>query len=194
MTRDKIGGVGGRVSSDYPEDKFQAELTSQGDLLWTGINCQIETPQDASFLPGGNFAFWRSALEEAGGFDPDYSKRGVWREDTDICVAVRSKGHRLVFDSRVKILHLGARWLHPLERVKPIVVWFMVRDDAYFRAKNFGLAGVRGAVASQVGQAGTRLALAAVNFALVFVHLLGWIPGALQGLRRQPAKVQAANS
>jgi glycosyltransferase involved in cell wall biosynthesis len=194
LSRDGVGGVGGRVSSDYAETSLHATLSATGDLIWTGSNCEIPEPQDVEFIPGGNMAFHRQVLATAGAFDPHYSKRGVWREETDACVRVRRRGHRLLFNSRMKIYHRAARWLHPLERVKPIVVWFMVRDDAYFRAKNFGWAGVRGAVASQISQAGTRLALAAVNFALVFVHLLAWIPGALQGLRRQPAKVQAANS
>jgi glycosyltransferase involved in cell wall biosynthesis len=182
------GGVGGRVSSDYAETSLTAELSASGDLIWSGSNCEIPEPQDVEFIPGGNMAFHRHVLVAAGAFDANYSRRGVWREETDACVRVRRAGHRLLFNSKMKIYHRAARWLHPLERVKPTVVWFMVRDDAYFRAKNFGTAGVRGAIRSQVSQAGTRLALAVVNFGLIFVHLLAWIPGVLHGLRRRPAK------
>lgn len=180
-----VGGVGGRVSSDYPETSLQATLSPAGDLIWTGSNCEIPQPQDVEYIPGGNMAFHRSVLVAAGAFDRSYSRWGVWREETDACVRVRRHGYRLLFDSKMKIHHRAARWQHPLERVRPSVVWFMVRDDAYFRAKNFGWAGALGALTSQLRQAGTRVALSVVNFVLVFAHLLAWIPGALLGLRRR---------
>ncbi len=58
----------------------------------------------------------------------------------------------------------------------------MVEDDAYFRVKNFGWAGVGGAFRNSIVEAAFRLKLSAMNFLLAFVHLTAWVPGAVRGL------------
>src|SRR5207244_1746336 len=95
-----------------------------------------------------NMAFWRSALVDIGGFDKTFSKTISWRHETDLGLRVQARGYRLVFDSNLVVSHRAARWYDPIERIRPSVVWSMVRDDAYFRTKNYGWPGLLGAVLS----------------------------------------------
>jgi hypothetical protein len=74
------------------------------------------------------------------------------------------------------------RMENPLECINPIRISGMVEDDAYFRAKNFGRAGVGGAFRNSFGEAALRLKLSALRFFLAFVHLTSGIPGAIRGL------------
>jgi len=180
---ENVIGVGGRVSTDYPTEELRAQVRADGEMIWSGSNAVVPESRDVDFLPGANMAFWRNALMEVGGFDSRFSRQISWRHETDICVRLRLKGYRLLYDSKLVVFHYAARWDDPLERVRPSVVWNMVRDDAYFRTKNYGLKGVAGAIASNVRGAGTRLTLGAITLFLALIHAIAWIPGAWQGLR-----------
>jgi len=182
---ENVVGVGGRISTDYPTEGLKAQVRADGEMIWSGSNVIVPEPQDVDFLPGANMAFWRNALLEIGGFDPLFSRQISWRHETDVCVRLRLKGLRLLYDSRLVVFHYAARWNDPLERVRPSVVWNMVRDDAYFRTKNYGLKGVAGAIASNVRGARTRLTLGAITLFLALIHPIAWIPGAWQGLRKK---------
>ena len=61
----------------------------------------------------------------------------------------------------------------------------MTRDDAYFRAKNYGWRGVKGAVLAAFRDSQRRIVSGFANLFLVFVHLFGWIPGVWLGLRKK---------
>lgn len=180
-------GTGGRISGEYPLDKFEATVSSTGELRWTGFGPVASPPCDVDHLPGCNMAFWRDALLEIGGFDARFSKTISWRHETDVCLRLRRLGHRLIYDPSLVVLHRGARWSSLLERVNPKVVWSMTRDDAYFRAKNFGLPGALAAMECSLRGIPQRLLHGATTMFLAFVHLLAWIPGTARGLaaRRQ---------
>jgi glycosyltransferase involved in cell wall biosynthesis len=185
-TRDQgVGGVGGRISADYPVSELEARATRRGDLIWSGYDAVVPGLQRVDFLPGANMAFWRKALIEAGGFDTAFSRRISWRHETDLAFRVQSRGHRLVFDSDLVVSHRAARWADLIERVRPVVVWAMARDDAYFRAKNYGWQGVAGAAIAAAKGARTRIVLGMMNLFLVFVQIIAWIPGAAHGLLRK---------
>jgi len=180
-----ITGVGGRVSPDYPLEDLQAKLSSGGDLIWTGSNVLVSQPQDVDFLPGANMAFWRDALMKAGGFDRNFSRTISWRHETDVCLRVRRNGCRLSYDPGVLVFHRAARWMDPIERVRPGIVSAMIRDDAYFRAKNFGWAGVGGAIKAALRDSRKRIVIGTANLLLAVLHLVAWVPGAWKGLRRK---------
>lgn len=182
---EKVVGVGGRISPDYPCEELSARLSNKGELIWSGSNVLVSEPQDVDFLPGANMAFWRSKLQEIGGFDCNFSRTISWRHETDVGLRARSRGYRLVYDPRLVVFHRAARWDDPIERVRPGVVWAMIRDDAYFRAKNFGWPGVSGAARAALRDARKRIVVGTANLLLVFAHLLAWIPGAWQGLRKK---------
>jgi GT2 family glycosyltransferase len=178
-----VGGVGGRVSPEYPEPELEAGMGRGGDLRWSGFNASPPKLQEVDHLPGGNMAFWRKVLLEVRGLDTRYTRRGSWREDTDLCVRLRLKGYRLLYDGQAQIIHRAARWTNPWERLRPGLVWAMTRDDAYFRVKNYGWSGVWGSIRSAFVSIKSRLVQAAANLFLISVHLLAWIPGVVQGLR-----------
>jgi len=175
-------GAGGHISGEYPLDKFEASVSSTGELRWTGFGPFSAPPCDVDHLPGCNMAFWRGALLEIGGFDSRFSKTIAWRHETDVCIRLRQRGYRLTYDPRLVVVHRGARWTSLLERINPGVVWSMIRDDAFFRTKNFGFPGAMGAMECSLRGIPQRLLLGATTILLAFVHLLAWIPGTLQGL------------
>jgi glycosyltransferase involved in cell wall biosynthesis len=185
LLRDGTTGCGGRVSPAYPETVLESKVLPNGDLLWTGSNVEVPGFPEVENVAAGNMALWRKALIEIGGFDGAFSKRGVWREETDICVRLIARGHRLVNNSRAVVVHRAARWADPIDRVRFGAIWAMTRDDAYFRAKNFGWRGVAGAIRAAARDSGKRVVIGGANFALVIAHLAGWIPGAWRGLRKK---------
>lgn len=180
-----VGGAGGRVSPDYPDSVLEAEMLSGGEMKWSGYNAVPSGLQEVDHLPGGNMAFWRRALLEVRGLDTDYTRRGSWREDTDLCVRLRHNGYRLLYDGQARISHRAFRWLAPSERFRPRLVWAMTRDDAYFRVKNYGWSGVGGSILAAAKSIKDRILYGTANFLLISVHLIAWIPGALHGLRRK---------
>jgi hypothetical protein len=123
----------------------------------SGNSSSLPGIHEVAFAPGGNMAFWQRSLGEVRGFDGAYTKRGCWREETDLCVRLRSRGYRVFYTSAVEVAHRAARWENPLERTNPVRISGMVKDDAYFRAKNFGRAGVGGAFRNSFGEAALRL-------------------------------------
>jgi glycosyltransferase involved in cell wall biosynthesis len=182
---DGAGGAGGRVSPDYPDDSLIAEVEPDGRMLSSGNSSSLPGVHEVAFVPGGNMAFWRRSMVEVKGFDGAYTKRGCWREETDLCVRLRSRGYRIFYTSAAEVGHRGARWVNPLERVNPSRVSGMVEDDAYFRVKNFGWAGVGGAFRNALADTILRLKLSAFNLLLAFVHLIAWVPGAIRGLAKK---------
>ncbi|MGA2631548.1 MAG: glycosyltransferase [Terriglobia bacterium] len=185
LSKSGVAAVGGRVVPDYPDPSIEAAALNDGTLKFSGTNAEVEGLPEVDFVPGGNMAFWRQALLDIKGLDAGFSRGGSWREDTDVCVRLRFKGHRILYDSQAKISHRAARWQDPLDRVRPGIVWLMTRDDSYFRAKNYGWAGVLGGARGAARDAGRRWFFSGVYFLLGFVHLFAWIPGAVRGLTRK---------
>lgn len=180
-----VAGIGGRVSPEYPERVLEARMGKGGDLCWSSFNASPPKVQEVDYLPGGNMAFWRRSLLEVHGLDTRYTRTGSWREDTDVCLRLRRRGYRLLYDGEARIIHRAIRWVNPSERLRPKLVWAMTRDDAYFRAKNYGWSGVWGAVRSTAASVRSRIIQGVVNILLVPVHLFAWIPGAVKGLRNR---------
>ncbi len=185
LLEEGVAGSGGRVSPEYPDQLLRAQVSSDGDVKWSGFNVVIPKPQEVDFVAGGNMAFWRKYLVEVEGLDAGFTRRGSWREDTDLHIRLRKKGYRHIYNWQAQIGHRAARWLNPVERLRPGLVWAMTRDDAYFRTKNFGWAGAAGAMRANVVDMKSRIVYGAANFALIFVHMFAWIPGVWQGLRKK---------
>jgi len=177
LLQEGVGGVGGRVSPEYPEPLLDAGMGRGGDLKWSGFNALPQGVVEVDHLPGGNMAFWRAALLQVRGLDTRYTRRGSWREDTDLCIRLRQRGYRLLYDGEARIIHRAVRWVNPWERLRPGLVWAMTRDDAYFRVKNYGRSGVWGALRSFGTNAKSRVVQAAANLFLIPVELLALIPG-----------------
>lgn len=60
--------------------------------------------RETGWLSGACLLVRRSALEEAGLFDENFF---LFFEDIDLCLRLKKKGYRLIFDPRIKIRHVG---------------------------------------------------------------------------------------
>ena len=57
---------------------------------------------EAEHIPGCNMAYWKSVLEEIGGFDPEFRKAG---DDVDLCWRLIQAGHRVGFSPSALVWH-----------------------------------------------------------------------------------------
>jgi glycosyltransferase involved in cell wall biosynthesis len=57
---------------------------------------------EAEHIPGCNMAYWKWALEEVGGFDPDFRTAG---DDVDLCWRLMQAGHRIGFSPSAMVWH-----------------------------------------------------------------------------------------
>jgi len=57
---------------------------------------------EAEHIPGCNMAYWKSALEEIGGFDPEFRTAG---DDVDLCWRLMQAGHRIGFSPSALVWH-----------------------------------------------------------------------------------------
>jgi hypothetical protein len=60
------------------------------------------TDREAEHIPGCNMAFFKSALEGIGGFDPVFHSAG---DDVDICWRLQQNGHTIGFSSGGFVWH-----------------------------------------------------------------------------------------
>jgi GT2 family glycosyltransferase len=60
------------------------------------------TDQEAEHIPGCNMAFFKSALEQIGGFDPIFMKAG---DDVDVCWRLQQAGCRIGFSPSAFVWH-----------------------------------------------------------------------------------------
>ena len=58
--------------------------------------------RQAEHIPGCNMAFWRTALDEIGGFDPIFKKAG---DDVDICWRLEQAGFKIGFSPSALVWH-----------------------------------------------------------------------------------------
>ncbi|NDC79766.1 MAG: glycosyltransferase [Verrucomicrobia bacterium] len=57
---------------------------------------------EAEHIPGCNMAYWRSVLEEIGGFDPEFRTAG---DDVDLCWRLMQAGHKIGFSPSALVWH-----------------------------------------------------------------------------------------
>lgn len=96
---------------------------------------------EVDFLQGGNMSFRRDALIASGGFDTAYTGTN-FREETDLCFRLRSRGHRLLYVPPAVVVHLRAprsdgAGRHPEDLRRE---FYHARNQTYFVLKNYGLA------------------------------------------------------
>jgi glycosyltransferase involved in cell wall biosynthesis len=90
-----------------PEENNQQEALAQQLRLFNvkknlGDGCYL-----VEWGAGCNFSFRKTALLKAGASDVRFSTG--WSEDADLCVRVRHQGYVIVFDPRVRLIHLALR-------------------------------------------------------------------------------------
>jgi len=91
---DVVGGSLKPAGADTPAERFEQ---MRRDRLY-GNRRRFVTA-----LPSCNLAFKRSVLEEAGGFDEDYKYASA--EDYDLCTRVGRRGHKILYEPAISVLH-----------------------------------------------------------------------------------------
>ncbi|MFX1519428.1 MAG: glycosyltransferase family 2 protein [Promethearchaeota archaeon] len=146
--RAKIGAVGGKVIEDRPLREKRRKIGSligkiskTGELISNfdlGIN-KIETDH----IKGTNMSFMKKNLIEIGGFDNLYGGR-AYREETDVCMRLKKRGYRIIFDPKTKVFHkrIGPKSSHVIKKNIVIEYW-RARNHAYFYFKNIFSSNVR---------------------------------------------------
>ena len=85
-------------------------------------------PIDAAWVSGAFMIVRRDAFERAGGFDEDYF---LYKEDEDLCLALRRAGFRVRYDPRNAVTHIGSVVARRDSR-------HLAQANAHFTAKHYG--------------------------------------------------------
>lgn len=139
-----VGAAGGRIISmpqPYSE-QFKGEpllsVANDGRVKAKGAGLVSSAIIEVDHLTGCNMSYRRAALEQVGGFDPNYTLTNL-REETDLCVRVKRAGWRIVFIPSMAVVHFSPRSLQPYFLEKPAVQFSNGRNGSYFAVKHFGL-------------------------------------------------------
>lgn len=140
---DTIGAAGGRVLRqpipycDQESGSPRMIVKPSGRVVWEGAELVSKERVDVDHLISCNVSFRRDALEQVGGFDPNYTITSL-REETDICLRVKKAGWRLVFEPAMAVIHYSARSRGYFLR-RPVVQYSSGRNSVYFAIKQCGL-------------------------------------------------------
>ena len=105
----QVGAVGSMLI--FPDGTIQ----EAGAIIWSDASCYSygrgEDPTDDRFnflrevdyCSAASLLIRRSLFEEIGGFDMRYAP--AYYEDTDLCMSVRSKGYKVVYQPGSKVVH-----------------------------------------------------------------------------------------
>jgi N-acetylglucosaminyl-diphospho-decaprenol L-rhamnosyltransferase len=98
-----------------------------------GADFDYRGTKDAEFLMGAALLLRRAAVEQVGGFDPDFF---MFSEEVDLCYRMRQAGWRVTFFPGAEFVHVGGAstnldW-NPMYREQ-------IRGHLIFLAKHYGL-------------------------------------------------------
>lgn len=177
-----VGMVGGRVRP-APADAVVTRIDELGRLRWSGFD--VDPAADLTgveFVIGANMGIRASALDSVGGFDAGFDGTAL-REETDLCVRVRRKGWRIMFEPRAAVDHVSVRWDRWFDW-RPSVQFSLAKNNAYFAAKHFG--GLKAAIYWVLIEPALRVAVqtarSLLTLALWPVRWLGAAVGFARGL------------
>ena len=139
-----IVGVGGSEDKQRPLGNLRklwirfwggatGKVTKSG-LVVSNFTPSKPVPEKVDCLAGANMSFLREAFERSGGFDVNY-KGTAWREETDLCLRIRT-GSSLLFVPAARVIHkeelTGG---NSPESVREWNYWYH-RNNTYFFLKN----------------------------------------------------------
>ena len=139
-----VGAAGGRVIDmpapycDQVSGPPRLFIRPSGRVISKDAGLVSRIEMEVDHLIGCNMSFRRQALEQVGGFDPNYTLTNL-REETDICIRVKKAGWRIVFRPPITVIHFSARSLQPHFLERPSIQFSNGRNCTYFAIKNFGL-------------------------------------------------------
>lgn len=138
---DTIGAAGGRVVrapqpyADQASGPPHMTVTRTGRVIWEGADLVSTERVDVDHLISCNVSFRRDALEQVGGFDPNYTLTSL-REETDLCIRVKKAGWRLVYEPSMEVIHYSARSQGYFMR-QPVAQYSSGRNGVYFAIKQY---------------------------------------------------------
>ncbi|MGH9081494.1 MAG: glycosyltransferase family 2 protein, partial [Acidimicrobiales bacterium] len=113
MIDESIGAVAGRIVST------NGELQEAGSVLWNdgwvqhiGHGQRGDAPafsyvRDIDYGSANGLLVRREAWEAAGGFDERYFP--AYYEDVDLCMTLRARGYRILYEPRATLVHLESQ-------------------------------------------------------------------------------------
>lgn len=110
---EKIGGVGGRDRVYEDETEIKGEKRRVGVIAWYGRivgfhHLGIGKKREVDHLKGSNMSFRKKALSELS-FDNRLKGQGAeYRNDLALCLDVKRKGWKLIYDPAITIDHYYA--------------------------------------------------------------------------------------
>jgi len=132
----RVGAVGGPVADGHSEGEL---WYAGGEVKYlTGTvrqdreHSRARLRRDVTFIPGAAIAVSPVAWQEVQGFDPSFF---LYNEDIDLCLRLRRRGWRLVFEPAMSCVHFlgastGSRGRSPLyleqitrSRLRPFRPW-----------------------------------------------------------------------
>lgn len=86
-------------------------------------------PRSVDYSAGACLLIRRSAFNEVGGFDPAFGL--IYFEDADLCLALWQLGHRVVYEPRSSVTHVGGGG----SEASPAVLQLAVRNRSLFERR-----------------------------------------------------------
>jgi GT2 family glycosyltransferase len=137
-----VTGCGGPAVPSVGEIKWRDpdlnRMTPDGRFVDRSCGWVPDAPAEVDMFLGANMAFRLAALRDVGGFDEVYGVGPSFREETDVMVALRKRGYRLLYRPDALVLHRPAS--SGGSRMSSRRSWYWTgRNQIYFARKHFGL-------------------------------------------------------
>lgn len=121
-----VGAVGGRDRLQYPGYPHLSDpppVSKVGKLTWYGVmignhHCPTRQPMEVDCLKGVNLAVRRVALDPEGFALDLRGKSTQLGSELDLCMRVKEKGFRIIFDPEVSVKHYASKRPSGVERTK----------------------------------------------------------------------------
>lgn len=185
----ETGGVGGLIIDKNVENSESYRSEAIGRLTYNGtrIGNFFKNPGriiEVDHLRGCNMSFRKSALEEAGGFDTNYTGSNVL-EETDLCVKIKKLGYKILFNPKMAVIHTTAPRETVLRKTSDFRRnFYITRNSTYFMIKNFGIYRTFAYIfTNNAGIASFLKKPSLKSFFCVFVSIFGKAIGLAVGLR-----------
>ncbi len=138
-----VGAVGGRIVTkpepycDLVSGTPNLSISRWGSVIADDVSVVNRDKIEVDHLIGCNMSFRRAALEQVGGFDPEYTLTNL-REETDVCFRVKRAGWRVLFVPEMTVVHVSVR-SKKFFTERPGIQFSNGRNVAYFAVKHLGL-------------------------------------------------------
>jgi len=138
-TDNQVGGAGGStIDESAVTEPYNGRMISEDGNIVPRSDLHNENIVAVDFLSGSNMSFRKSAVIEAGGFDPNYRGSSIM-EEVDFCLRIKKIGHRIIFCPKANVVHEAAPRIGvPREYTNFRTHYYMKKNHIYMLFKNVG--------------------------------------------------------